>query len=166
VTLRKTTKKKLGRKTRYLKRFDTVAYQMCLLGATDEQMAEAFDVSEQTINTWKQKHPTFLESIKKGKMPADAEIAHSLFQRARGYVHPETKVFQYEGDIITYDVYKIYPPDTAACIIWLKNRQKLIWRDKHDHNLNASEELLSVLDIIDGKTKGKLPDASEVEEAG
>jgi hypothetical protein len=34
------------------------------LGATDREVAEFFNVSEQTPNTWKHVHPEFLESLK------------------------------------------------------------------------------------------------------
>ena len=138
---------------------------MCLLGATDENIAEFLLVSERTINTWKLKHPSFLQSLKQGKDSADAEIAHALFHRARGYVHPETKVFCSDGDIITHDVLRVYPPDTTACIFWLKNRQRHNWRDRHDILTGPTEELLSLLEIVDGKTKGQLPDPSEEQEA-
>ena len=29
------------------------------------------------------------------------------------------------------------PPDTTACIFWLKNRQPDKWRDKQDMNIDA-----------------------------
>lgn len=160
---RKKKKGVVGRPSRYLKRFDEVAYQLCLMGATDDQIAGIIGVSDTTIDTWKKRHPTFLASLKRGKDSADAEIAHALFHRARGYVHPETKVFCSEGDIITHDILKVYPPDTTACIFWLKNRQKKLWRDKHEILTGPSEELLTMLDIVNGSTRGKLPDRSELE---
>jgi hypothetical protein len=73
--------------------------QLCLLGATDKQMAELFDVSEQTFNTWKQKHPEFLESLTEGKAFADAKVAQSLFQRAIGYSHPDVHIALIYGAI-------------------------------------------------------------------
>lgn len=104
--------------------------KLCLLGATDAELADFFNVAESTINNWKEAHPEFLESIRKGKEIADAEIADSLYNRAKGYSHPEDKIFQYEGAPIIVPTVKHYPPDTAAAIIWLKNRQPKKWRDK------------------------------------
>lgn len=106
------------------------AYKLCLLGATDKKLADFFGVSEQTLNTWKKEHPTFLESLKRGKEVADAEIAHSLFQRAKGYSHPDVHVANYQGQAIITDLVKHYPPDTPAAILWLKNRQPEVWREK------------------------------------
>jgi hypothetical protein len=61
-------------------------------------------------------------------MLADAEVAEKLFHRAKGYSHPEIKVFCHDGDITTHGVVKHYPPDTRATIAWLRNRRKQNWR--------------------------------------
>ena len=57
-----------GRPTNYKKEYDEQAYKLCLLGATDKEMADFFNVKEQTINNWKKNHPSFFESIKRGKI--------------------------------------------------------------------------------------------------
>ena len=54
-------------------------------------------------------------------MDPDIKVAESLFRRATGYSHDA----------------KHYPPDTTACIIWLKNRRPDIWRDKQDVALSG-----------------------------
>jgi hypothetical protein len=121
-----------GRPSRYKAEYDDQAYKFCLLGATDARLGEFFGVSEQTINAWKTAHPTFLESIKRGKEVADAEIAHALFHRAKGYSHEAVKIFNNQGEIITESYTEHYPPDTGAAMAWLKNRQPQQWRDKQD----------------------------------
>lgn len=125
------SKKKPGRPTRYRKEFAEQVYKLCLLGATDEQLGDFFEVSVQTIHNWTEKHPEFLEARKKGKQIADANVAEALYHRALGYSHPEEKIFQYEGGVVRAETVKQYPPDTAAAFIWLKNRAG--WRDKQDH---------------------------------
>jgi hypothetical protein len=119
----------LSRPTEYQDKYDKMAYKLCLLGSTDKQMADIFEVSEQTLNTWKQKHPSFLESLKKGKDLADAQVTKSLFQRARGYKHKEDKIFIDKGTPIIVPTVKHYPPDTLACIYWLNNRQRDKWKN-------------------------------------
>jgi hypothetical protein len=140
----------IGRPTRYRKDLDELVYKLCLLGAIDTQIADFFDVSERTINTWKKKHSTFLQSIKKGKIQADAEVAKMLFHRACGYEHIETKVFCQNGEIITHDVIKHYPPDTAAICFWLKNRAG--WKDVQDYSLAVKtytpEECDAIRDML------------------
>ncbi|MBY0473696.1 MAG: hypothetical protein K2Q13_01390 [Nitrosomonas sp.] len=113
----------------------------CLLGATDTQLAEFFNVAESTINLWKKKQPEFANALRRGKMLADAEVAHALFKRATGYSHAETHIACHEGKIIKTEISKNYAPDTTACIFWLKNRQPKNWRDKveskQEVNLNV-----------------------------
>lgn len=123
-------KNKGGRPTDYDPKYNEQARKLCLMGYTDKELALFFEVSEQTLNTWKKKHPKFLESLKLGKDSADMEVAASLYQRAVGYSHRETKVFNNQGEIVTHDVTRIYPPDPISIKYWLNNRQKDKWREK------------------------------------
>ena len=126
--------------SKYKSEYNDLAYNYALLGVTDKQLAEFFDVCEATLNNWKNDHPSFLESLKKGKSQADAMVAKSLFQRALGYSHPETKIVTHNGAITdSQDVVKHYAPDTAAGIFWLKNRQPDIWRDKKEVSLDNGD---------------------------
>lgn len=132
-------KKPVGRPSAYRKEYAEQAYKFCLLGADDARLAHLFEVSEQTINAWKTAHPEFLESLKKGKDLADAEIAQSLFHRAKGYSHPEVDIKVIDGRIVQTPLVKHYPPDTGAAMAWLKNRQSSKWRDRQDVN-HSSED--------------------------
>ena len=120
---------KIGRPTAYKPEYAEQAMRLCLLGATDGEMADFFHVSEQTINSWKGKHPKFLESLTAGKMEADANVATSLYKRATGSSHPETRVTQVQGKIVETTITKHYPPDTQAMGLWLKNRRSNQWRE-------------------------------------
>jgi len=129
-----------GRPTLYKPEYDKQVYKLCLLGATDAELADFFNVTEQTINNWKHKQPSFFESLKRGKTYADANVACSLYQRAIGYSHPDTDIKCFKGEIIQTEIIKHYPPDTGAAFIWLKNRNPSKWKDKielkEDINLN------------------------------
>lgn len=125
-------KLKVGRKTAYKKEYCKLAYKLALLGLTDIEMAGVFEVSEQTFNNWKVKHPELFESIKEGKDIADVDVAVSLRQRALGYSHEDVDIRVVDGRIVKTKIIKHYPPDTAAAIFYLKNRQKLHWRDKQE----------------------------------
>ena len=120
----------VGRPTKYKEEYAEQAYNYCLLGAIDEELAAFFDVSETTINNWKLEHPDFLESIKKGKEIADANVAASLYRRANGYSHPDVDIKVIDGQIVQTELTKYYPPDATSAIFWLKNRQPKKWRDK------------------------------------
>jgi hypothetical protein len=145
-----------GRPTDYREEFCEQAEKLCKLGATDKEMADFFGVTEQTVNNWKTEVPEFFESIKRGKIIADAEVAHSLHKRAIGYqfrevtyekvgAKEETMEVGQEGmESIEAEqfkkkvVVKEVPPDVAAQNIWLKNRRGKVaegsqrWADKHE----------------------------------
>lgn len=118
-----------GRPSKYDEKYNEQAYKYCLLGADDKRLAELFEVTEQTVNNWKNDYPEFFESIKKGKELADANVADRLYNRAMGYSHSEDKIFVHNGEPIIVPTTKHYPPDATSAIFWLKNRQPQKWRD-------------------------------------
>jgi hypothetical protein len=127
-----------GRPSKYKEEYAKQTYKLCLLGATDKELADFFETTEQTINAWKDKYPDFLESLKKGKFEADAIVAQKLFHRAIGYEHPEIITASFQGQITdTMEVVKHYPPDTTAGIFWLKNRQPTKWRDRQEIEMDG-----------------------------
>lgn len=149
----------MGRKSAYKEEYNQLAENYALLGATDKEMADLFSVTERTLNQWKKDYPEFLQSLKKGKNIADANVASRLYNRAIGYNCKATKFAATEGKITDSKEYiEHYPPDTTAAIFWLKNRQPEKWRDKKevDANVNLGDELEGLSDeqlqaIIDGK---------------
>lgn len=126
-------KRPVGRPTLYKEEYAQQAYRLCLLGATDKEMADFFGVSEQTLNSWKTEFPIFLESMGNGKIAADAKVAESLFKRATGYTAKKV-VTASIGGVITdvKEVDEYIGPDTPAASLWLRNRQSAKWRDKLD----------------------------------
>jgi len=134
----------VGRPTVYLPEYVTQVYKLCLLGAIDKEIADFFEVSVPTIDTWKKKYPEFLGAIKDGKRKADAEVAHSLYKRATGAeftTHQAIKVkhvkFNEAGkkiaedeEVVTVPVLVAVAPDTTAASFWLKNRASTLWKDR------------------------------------
>lgn len=132
-------KRPVGRPSKYKDEYCEQAYKLCLLGATDKQIADFFDIDVSTLGNWKNDHPEFLESLKGGKENADAEIAKALFHRAKGYSHQAIKMFNNQGVIVSEEYTEHYPPDTTAAIFWLKNRQPKQWRDKQEIDHQSSD---------------------------
>lgn len=135
-----------GRPTKYEDIYCEQVYKLCLLGATDKEIANFFGIAESTLNLWKLNYSEFSESIKKGKIQADAEVAKSLYHRACGYEHPDVHISSYEGKITITNITKYYPPDTGAAMAWLKNRtrkQEYPWRDDYSHDVKG----INVADI-------------------
>lgn len=117
-----------GRPTKYKPEHCEMAYKFCLMGATNDQLADLFEVGISSIERWIAEYDEFRGALKKGKEVADAEIANALYHRAKGYSHEDVHVSNYQGDVTLTPLVKHYPPDTAAAFIWLKNRQG--WTDK------------------------------------
>lgn len=134
--------RKVGRPTSWRPEYADLAYKFCLLGASDKRLAEMFEVHVDTIDEWKRAIPEFSESVKRGKEVADAEIAHALFHRAKGYSHPEDDIKAVNGSIVITQTVKHYPPDTGAATLWLKNRQPKVWRDKVETEVTATVQHL------------------------
>jgi DNA-binding XRE family transcriptional regulator len=132
-------KKKRGRKSSFNAKVQETIVRLIEEGKTEDQIAEIIGVSRTTLNNWKGKHPELLYAVREARQVADELVEAALFARAVGYSHPEQKVFQYEGQIITHEMVKHYPPDTAAASFWLRNRQPKRWKDKTSHEHSGPE---------------------------
>ena len=142
------TKNKGGRPTKY-KGTETCrqAVIACRLGATDEDLAVLFDVDVSTISKWKNDFPEFSEALK-SKNDHDEGVERSLRERAMGYSHPAEKIsFDKDGNELRAAYIEHYPPDTTACIFWLKNRQPKKWRDRQEVTGADGTPLIPVLNI-------------------
>lgn len=143
---------KRGRPTDYKPEYADLAYKFCLLGATTPQLAEYFEADTRTVERWANKHAEFRRAIKEGKAQADATVANSLYHRARGYSHEEEKVFcNANGEVTRVPTVKHYPPDSTACIFWLKNRAKQYWRDVQTIEDERKTARAQSLDEIDSR---------------
>jgi DNA-binding XRE family transcriptional regulator len=143
----------MGRPTKYNPEMCSLVHKAFICardGLTDATLAQLLGVTKSTINKWKIDYPEFSDSLKMTKDELDDTVQESLFQRAKGCNHPETKVF-YDGkigEIIEHTVTKHYPPDTGAAFIWLKNRQSQDWADvKENINRYIEDEKVSDLEI-------------------
>lgn len=131
----------MSRPSKYQPEFAAQAAKLCKLGATDRELADFFGVCEATINNWKAEFPEFLESLKIGKEAADNRVEQSLYRRALGYSHDAVKILQAGGEVVNAPYVEHYPPDTTACIFWLKNRKPADWRDKVETEHSGAVEL-------------------------
>lgn len=76
-------RKKIGAPTAYRADYARIAERMCMLGATDKDLAIAFDVDISTIERWTAKHAAFRGALKVGREPADARRALVVPARRR-----------------------------------------------------------------------------------
>ena len=120
-----------GRPTEFKPEFVEQGRKLALLGATDMEIADFFEVDVRTLYRWKNTHDDFCQSLKAGKEVADEKVERSLFQRATGFEHDSVKIFLNKaGEIVEAPFREFIVPDTTACIFWLKNRKQREWRDK------------------------------------
>ena len=137
-----TNTRPVGRPTAYNEDYNSIVRSLCLLGATDEMIADALGTSVATINVWKTKYPKFLESLKGGKIQADGKVALALYQRAIGYaVVEQREETDSQGNKKQVKTIKKLPPDTTAGIFFLKNRQPALWGDKREIALTNDSDL-------------------------
>jgi hypothetical protein len=127
----------MGAIGKYKKEYDEQSYRLTLLGFTDQDLADFFLVTEQTVNNWKKAHPSFFESLTRGKANADGIVAESFYKSATGYFieEEEAKVVgigKGESVVQIVKIKKYIQPDKGSQLSWLKNRQPTRWRDKQE----------------------------------
>src|SRR5882762_8138314 len=117
-----------GRPSLYKPEFAEQAYGLCLAGATNQELAECFDVGRSTIDNWLRKHPEFALAARRGRGLADGRVAHGLYSRAIGYTYETTRVVLHRGEPVSVPHTVHRPPDVRAGIFWLLNRRPQQWR--------------------------------------
>lgn len=128
---------------KYFDGIEKQAYQLSLLGLTNQQMADVWDIKLKTFEYWQKTRREFRIAIKEGRSLANAKVVDSLYQRAIGYSHPETKFFKVgkgkKSRIKPVHTIKHYPPDANAALKILGIRQRDQWADvqKVEHQINA-----------------------------
>lgn len=131
----------MARPPKYQPEFSEQARKLCLLGATDQEIADFFEVDVRTVYRWKGDHDEFCQALKAGKDEADNRVERSLYQQAIGYEQDEVKIFmpaQAEAPVYAPFRAKVAPNVTAA-IFWLKNRRRGEWRDKVETELTGAD---------------------------
>lgn len=134
-----------GRPSLYDPDYARQAAKLAELGATDQEIADFFEIDVRTVYRWKHDHEDFCQALKVGKDVADARVERSLYQRAIGYEQDEVKIFMPAN--AAAPVYAPFrakvAPDTTAAIFWLKNRRGADWRDKQEHEHSGSIDLIA-----------------------
>jgi hypothetical protein len=134
--------------------FAEQARKLCLLlGADDQELARFFEVPPATLQAWLASVPEFAAAVRAGRALADAEVADRLWRRALGYSHDAVRIFSHQGKALEVAYTEHYPPDTAACLFWLKSRQPDRWRERIEHDHHAPAEMLASLDAAGERAK-------------
>jgi hypothetical protein len=142
-----------GRPSKFKQEYIEQAGKLCRLGATDADLADFFEVNITTIWRWRAASIEFCNIIQNvEKEFADNRVQRSLYQRACGYSYDAVKIFSTPQGIVQVPYREHVPPDVAACFIWLKNRRRDIWRDRHnDPEVGNGENVIRVEGALPGE---------------
>ena len=138
----------------YRDEFAEQARKLCLLlGADDHELARFFDVPPATLQEWLASVAEFAAAVRTGRTLADADVADRLWRRAIGYSHGAVRIFSHQGKALEVAYTEHYPPDTTACLFWLKSRQPDRWREGSERDDDAAAQLLASLDAAGERAK-------------
>ena len=139
-----------GRPTLHRSEYDEQAHEHCLLGATNAELAELFAVSPRTVDSWIANIPGFARAVRDGRAVADGRVARSLYERAVGFRLTVERTVLHRGEERKLTNTVQYPPDTQACIFWLRNRRRQNWdvrpAVRREDDVDHTESLLAELD--------------------
>lgn len=138
---KRVARKRTGRPSKYLPIFAEQAKLLCERGATDAELADFFRVSINTVRAWQVVHCEFLQAVRIGKESGDDRVERSLYQRAVGYTFDTVTIF---APTVTRAAAVIEhrehcPPDVGAQKLWLTNRRREQWKERHDHELGGKD---------------------------
>jgi hypothetical protein len=141
----------IGRNSLYNHDYPVQAFKLCLLGATNKELAAYFDVSPLTISNWKNFHSAFNDAVTRGKKMADMEVAHSLYQATLDRVITlrqaiKCKEVYYDDNgkrvekerIEVINVEKHIPACFRSQQFWLRNRNPSHWGLKIDDSADPA----------------------------
>ena len=131
----------MGRPTDYQPEFAETARLCCMIGATNDALAERLDVSPRTIDRWIADIPEFGAAVREGREVADGKVVAALFARAVGLERQVTRAFCHDGKPVTATWTEQVLPDVRACIFWLRNRRPQQWRENREIVDEAAQAL-------------------------
>jgi hypothetical protein len=117
----------MGRPSRYEPEMCEQAHNYCLLGATNDELAEFFRVSPSTVDRWIARHADFGNAVRQGRVVADARVARGLYTRAVGYDREIERAVVVGGELKSLTSTVHYPANVQACIFWLRHRRPQTW---------------------------------------
>lgn len=146
-----------------------LAHKYCLLGCSNERLAEFFNITVITLEEWMRSHPEFSRAVLEARDYADANVAHSTYNRACGYdfvekAYERVTVRDLKGNPIVDEAtgraktelvlkrknIKHIPADIAAAKFWLWNRTKnkpadQQWNDKQSVDIHTPDGPAAVI---------------------
>ena len=118
-------------------------------GCTMEEIAAELSVAPSTLKKWVAENPELKKAVDHGRLLADVAVEDSLFARARGCTIRKKRKVK-DGDKTREEEWEEeVPPDTTACIFWLKNRDPERWRDRQELALSDNGWVKALEESVD-----------------
>jgi hypothetical protein len=137
-------------------------YKLALLGLTNQELADFYDVAMSTLSLWIKNEKEFSETLKRGREQADADVANSLRREASGYRYYTKTITtkKKSGEVVeetvpatedefnatggTLTIQEHYArPNTTAQFFWLQNRQPHLWQNKKSVHVSSPDKSMA-----------------------
>ena len=148
--------KSKGRPTKYSKKIhDDLVYKLARDNKSNDEIADLLGIASKTFYNWMYRHPSFLQSYKKGLEAKLDNVELNLYQRAAGMTYKETKKTVVKGKDgnevgkaeIT-ETTKFIPPDVAAMCFILKTQRKDKWAERQEVDINDGSLTINVMPAV------------------
>lgn len=143
----------MGRPTSFHPDMCQEAHNYCLLGATNDELAEFLGVSPSSIDRWLVRHADFESAVKSGRIVADARVARGLYARAVGYDRKVEREVILGGELKAVTSTVHYPPNVQACIFWLRHRCRRMWGDTGRDTSNDPSTEVDDIALLDAASE-------------
>lgn len=118
-----------------------------------------------TFYDWLSKDPEFKARVDELNDVAIDFVESKLFERIKGYSHPEDKIFCFQGQETIVKTTKHYPPSESLIAFYLETRAKsrgYVKKTETEHTINTpvdlskfSDEELTMYLTLQNKLEGK-----------
>jgi len=123
------------------------AEEFALTGMTDKQIAREMEVADSTFEYWKRNKPEFLLALSRGRMPANAKVAKSLYEMALGYDYIEQVVVKDRGKYKVINVTKHKCAESWAAVKILAMRVPELWSETHKVEVTNTNINITKIDL-------------------
>lgn len=105
-------------------------------GWTLAAIANFLGISERTLCNYKNQYKELADALKRGNDDAVYAVENALLRSALGFTYEEEEINKKTGQIEV--IQKYAKPNVNAQIFFLKNRARNKWKDKVDHEVDAT----------------------------
>ena len=138
-----------------------VIYCLALLGASEKMMCDALGISQSAITYNKNNNPEFAQALYRGKVDANAKVAHAFFLNTQDRWVDDEQISVYRGEVIRIPYRRFIQGDKYAQLKWLGIKEPENWREVQTMNINKVNTNIN-LDL----TGFSIEEAKQLEQLG